>query len=496
MSAATDVDSALLASDDVRLLNQSRSSRSPYLSVVVTARNDNHGGDLIPRMQTFASALAAQCERHRIESELILVDWNPPGDRPRLAEALEWPHTPWCVVRVIEVPHELHARLEHGDRLPIFQMIAKNVGVRRARGEYVLATNVDIILSDELMEEIRPGRLRRDRFYRVDRLDTDIVPEPEAGIEETLQHCRNNVIRVCGRMGTLDLRTGTFYRIYEDQRLPLTVRRVLRFWRAVLRRVGRVGAALRRVAAALRRVAAALLHALADCIRLVVFLTKALVALVEGSAREPSTRSIRHELQWFRTRLLRRAWALRRLAVAHRRRFGSIDRSLPLRIRDWASTSLHELGASYERMRVAWEAEKARIPLHTNASGDFTLLARAAWERTRAYPELEIFSMHLDGLFLYQAHYVGLSEKTLRGAIYHIEHTHGFKPDPEEVDTLNARLEHASIPQVSNDQFLRWIQAMHKTRAPIAFNDDGWGFADEVLPERVPDKSLEAATAP
>ena len=29
-------------------------------------------------------------------------------------------------------------------------MIAKNVGIRRARGEFVLATNIDILFSSEL----------------------------------------------------------------------------------------------------------------------------------------------------------------------------------------------------------------------------------------------------------------------------------------------------------------------------------------------------------
>jgi len=39
-------------------------------------------------MQAFVSGLAAQCERHQLEAELILVEWNPPTDQECLIDAL------------------------------------------------------------------------------------------------------------------------------------------------------------------------------------------------------------------------------------------------------------------------------------------------------------------------------------------------------------------------------------------------------------------------
>src|SRR5437588_6769749 len=101
----------------------------PYLSVVVTSRNDDHGQSLLRRMQTFVNALIGQCKRHGLPAELLLVEWNPPADRPRLAEALRWPaDTGPCRVRLIEVPPGLHRRFQHSEALPLFQMIGKNVG--------------------------------------------------------------------------------------------------------------------------------------------------------------------------------------------------------------------------------------------------------------------------------------------------------------------------------------------------------------------------------
>lgn len=419
---------------------------APYLSVVATARNDNHGGDLLARMQVFVTGLADQCERYGVDAELILVEWNPPADRPRLADALDWPDTPWCSIRVIEVPHELHAGLEHSDRLPLFQMVAKNVGIRRARGEFVLATNVDILFPDGLMAEIARRELRPDRVYRVDRHDVQIVPDPSLPTEETLRLCEDNVIRICGRMSTIDLLTGTVYRIYESRRLPLWARRVLYFWHAFVRR-------------------------LRNLVGYSVSLVKHGVSWVRGLAailvkkKAPSVKTTGHvqlslSFRMFSPRRLWR-WFLSRVRLT----------------------------------QAAWEAEAARIPLHTNASGDFTLLSRDAWDATRAYPELELFSMHIDGLFLYQAHYAGFVEHELPQPIFHIEHDQGFKPAPQEVRTLNTRLERAAIPQITNEQFMRWITIMYRTKEPIAFNDDGWGFAAATLREAAPMPVLEEAPA-
>src|SRR5260370_2640084 len=95
--------------------------RETYLSMVLPSRNDNHGGDLLKRMQIFVTALIEQCRRHDIPSELIIVEWNPPEDRPRLAQALRLPNEPApCAVRIVEVPPELHHRNPNAPALPLY----------------------------------------------------------------------------------------------------------------------------------------------------------------------------------------------------------------------------------------------------------------------------------------------------------------------------------------------------------------------------------------
>ena len=182
---------------------------TPELTVVATVRNDDHGGNLLHRLQLFTSGLLAQCKRHALNAELVLVEWNAPADKPALAEALRWPgDAGWCSVRIITVPAEVHAQFKHADQLPLFQMIGKNAGIRRARGRFVLATNIDILFSDELMHFLSSGDLSRGRMYRVDRYDVPAQVPVEASVEEQLAYCRHNVLRINRRDRTTNLVTG------------------------------------------------------------------------------------------------------------------------------------------------------------------------------------------------------------------------------------------------------------------------------------------------
>lgn len=181
----------------------------PYLSIVVAARNDDHGGNLLRRMQIFVNGLIEQCRRFSVPSELIIVEWNPlPGKAP-LAEALNWPpENTHCHVRLIEAPPKLHQRYAHWRSLPLYQMIAKNVGIRRAQGEFVLATNIDILFSSELFQFLSERKLRADRMYRVDRHDTQPEVPLEAPVEEQLRWAGGHLLRVNAREGTFPLTPG------------------------------------------------------------------------------------------------------------------------------------------------------------------------------------------------------------------------------------------------------------------------------------------------
>ena len=178
----------------------------PYLSVVVTSRNDDFGGGMLRRLQLFLENFLVLGSRHGLDAELILVEWNPPPG-PRLHEVLR-PRSPGhrFPVRFIEVPARIHARYPGHEALPLFQMIAKNVGIRRARGEYILATNQDVLLNDALFAFLASRSLQRRTLYRIDRFDCHGDVPIEASVDEQLSWCEKHGIRINTRHGTFPLR--------------------------------------------------------------------------------------------------------------------------------------------------------------------------------------------------------------------------------------------------------------------------------------------------
>lgn len=175
---------------------------TPYLSVVVASRNDGYASGMLRRIQVCVDSFVEQLERFECPSELILVDWNPPEGRG-LWDALRWPKlVRRCTVRLITVPPKLHAKLPFADRLPILIHRARNVGIRRARGEFILPTSPDILLSDELAEWFGQRQLEPGNMYRVARRD---VPENVLELdsrEQRLNYCRDHVHYVHDRGGS------------------------------------------------------------------------------------------------------------------------------------------------------------------------------------------------------------------------------------------------------------------------------------------------------
>jgi hypothetical protein len=82
-------------------------------------------------------------------------------------------------------------------------MIAKNVGICRARGKFVLSTNIDVLFSDELAAFLASGKLDPSVIYRIDRYDINNKILLRASLQKQLAR-RKNVIRVNTKAGTFE----------------------------------------------------------------------------------------------------------------------------------------------------------------------------------------------------------------------------------------------------------------------------------------------------
>lgn len=193
-------------------------SSDPYISFVVAARNDNHGGDFLVRFGFFLKVLHKFSYDYQLPIEIVVVEWNPPQDRPRLIEDVDWSkrHN-YCSVRFIEVPSEIHHRYKYSHELGLYQMIAKNVGIRRSQGEFIVATNADIIFSAELFEFFSKKELCSGKMYRIDRMDVNNNIDKDWSVQSLLDYCRNNISRVNTKYDIYDLANDVQVEIYPGE---------------------------------------------------------------------------------------------------------------------------------------------------------------------------------------------------------------------------------------------------------------------------------------
>ncbi len=555
----------------------------PYLSLVVTARNDDHGGNLLGRMQIFVDGWLAQARRHSIPSELIIVEWNPPAGRPPLAEALQWPaDTTPCDVRIITVPLEVHSRYQHGVNLPLYQMVGKNVGIRRARGRFILATNIDILFSDELAAFLGSQQLRPDRMYRIDRYDAMSDVPLGAPIEEQLAYCKSHLIRINRREGTFE--------VAPDGGPVLSAYDVATPGSGILFGSGWFSPERFETVGSFRWAqpqAEILLEAAHDST------SRLAIDLEPGPAT--GGRPLSLEILTDEGRSLARATTESRATLRFTVPSPPPSRLLLRASGSFASTNTNPRTLCFRVFRVEWDPEpivtpeaaaevtletrstgsrmlfwwrslqyliaklanggplvsvtipvspklqrmlqnyvdrggftgmlrgrKANPPaaepaapvashptveppavdppmhvthsipcpdfLHTNGCGDFTLLSREKWFDLRGYPEWDIFSMNIDSVFCFTAHYGGATEEVLADPmrIYHIEHGSGSGWTPEGQKSLFDRISAKGIPILDNEDVLRWGAQMRRLKSPMIFSHEDWGLADVSFEETAP----------
>ncbi len=316
-------------------------NNNPYISFVIAARNDDYGMNFLHRMQVFANVLLELAEKYLLDAELIVVEWNPPVNKKTLTRALSWPSRLKSIkIRFITVSPEVHNQLPKSDKMPMFEFLAKNVGVRRAKGEYILATNPDIVFNDETIRFLADKKLLPECFYRIDRYDIKKTVPSDISAREQLVFCENNWEEVKGLRG--------------------------------------------------------------DC---------------------------RRDFPYFNYKQLRSIFSRIKAKFIH----------------------------------------DPRSKIHTNASGDFFLMANSQWQKLRGYPELPIPSF-IDSYLCFMAASLGLSQVILNGKkrIYHQGHT-------SYVNRAKLRKEY--------EDYKERAEEMIKKGQPWIINDENWGLGKEFLKE-------------
>jgi hypothetical protein len=174
---------------------------TPYVSIVVTGRNDNFGGDFNGRFFRALRFNHEQLTLAGIPYEVVLVEWRPVPAKPHLASLLEAEFSDLgpSRLRCYVVDPIYHDALSLNPRLQFHEFIAKNVGIRRARGQFVLTTNTDIYLSRGVLRCLALRSLQKGVLYRAARCDLKSYSDMSRVDWDQLEDERNydimNVIR-------------------------------------------------------------------------------------------------------------------------------------------------------------------------------------------------------------------------------------------------------------------------------------------------------------
>jgi hypothetical protein len=194
------VDQALHEGCSGFISNASRTD-APYLSVVISGRNDEAMGDFTGRVQAFIDHFSIAAWAMNMSAEIIVVEWNAPAARPVLASVLKSgvPHSRLPVF-IASVGPAMHARLSKASSTEFFEYAAKNVGIRLARGSWILVGNPDSLFTLPMLHFLSLRRLTPGHFYRAHRDNIGRGQWPSIGSRPWLQ-------QPFGRLAQLEARS-------------------------------------------------------------------------------------------------------------------------------------------------------------------------------------------------------------------------------------------------------------------------------------------------
>jgi hypothetical protein len=137
------------------------------ITAVIVGRNDNYGGNLIERaIYSLNSAIDTY-------DEVIYVDWN--STTKSLFYEIKNDLQGKGNLKHFIIEPDMASLLTNYDKNAqvCCETLARNIGIRRAEGDWILSTNIDIIHPSRELIQSTLERLDRNTFYTISRRDTN-----------------------------------------------------------------------------------------------------------------------------------------------------------------------------------------------------------------------------------------------------------------------------------------------------------------------------------
>ncbi|KAI9475726.1 MAG: hypothetical protein EXX96DRAFT_574395 [Benjaminiella poitrasii] len=136
-----------------------------YLSIVIVTRVDNYAGGQQHRLQNFIDSAYILAEKTKEKIELLIIEWNPPSNKRKVINAFRFRSSKYIKYRIITVPYSLHQIMQNRGNSPLHEFEGKNVGIRFARGQFIVCTNQDDIWSHNFHNAIQSRVFQKGVIY-------------------------------------------------------------------------------------------------------------------------------------------------------------------------------------------------------------------------------------------------------------------------------------------------------------------------------------------
>jgi len=140
-----------------------RNGSRPSVAAVMVGRNDDYMSDFVHRLR----ATIAWNAKYLID-EVVFVEWNPPPDRELLSFNLT---KQFDFLRAYVVIPEVHSLICENMNIALLEYHAKNVGIRRAKAPWIVATNADAAFSLDSVQTILRSELSPRVVWNTQRVD-------------------------------------------------------------------------------------------------------------------------------------------------------------------------------------------------------------------------------------------------------------------------------------------------------------------------------------
>lgn len=170
-----------------------------YLTIVIAIRADGYIPDQMTIFSHSLTSICLQLYKVGLSSEIIIVHWNPPKNN-NLNKILCKLNINFknLSIKLINVDEKFHQALKYSKQRK-FSDYAYNVGIRRAKGEFVICKAPDTYFSSSIIEFVGKQTLDYDSIYRADRINICKNREYELDLNWEMNFKKHIIIRKCYR---------------------------------------------------------------------------------------------------------------------------------------------------------------------------------------------------------------------------------------------------------------------------------------------------------